>query len=65
MCVIKCSNSTIATISVLYAKFLVVMGLAFPMTEVISTHVTSASYLVSSVISLPSGLLLFWVFNMF
>lgn len=35
-----------AVISALYAKFLIVMGLAFPMTEVISNHVTSSSYLV-------------------
>ncbi len=34
-------------ISALYAKILIVMGLAFPMTEVISTNVTSSSYLVS------------------
>ncbi|EFX69506.1 hypothetical protein DAPPUDRAFT_62148, partial [Daphnia pulex] len=32
-------------ISALYAKLLVVMGLAFPMTEVISNHVPSFSYL--------------------
>lgn len=30
----------------MYAKFLIVLGLAFPMTEVISNHVTSSSYLV-------------------
>ena len=35
-------------ISALYAKLLVVMGLAFPMTEVISNHVPSFSYLVCS-----------------
>ena len=41
------SDSFLAVISALYAKFLIVMGLAFPMTEVISNHVTSSSYLVT------------------
>lgn len=41
------SNALLAVISALYAKLLVVMGLAFPMTEVISDHVASSSYLVS------------------
>lgn len=36
-----------AVISAFYAKILVVMGLAFPMTEVISNHVPSFSYLVN------------------
>nr|CAH0099300.1 unnamed protein product [Daphnia galeata] len=39
------SNALLTVISALYAKLLVVMGLAFPMTEVISNHVPSFSYL--------------------
>lgn len=42
------SNALLTVISALYAKLLVVMGLAFPMTEVISNHVPSFSYLVYS-----------------
>ncbi|KAI9556194.1 hypothetical protein GHT06_018768 [Daphnia sinensis] len=38
-------NALLTVISALYAKLLVVMGLAFPMTEVISNHVPSFSYL--------------------
>jgi hypothetical protein len=45
-------DSFLAMISALYAKVLVMMGLAFPMTEVISPTVssTSSSYLVCFVI---------------
>ena len=43
-----------AVISAFYAKILVVMGLAFPMTEVISNHVPSFSYLVNH---LPSHII--------
>ncbi|XP_046458899.1 proton channel OtopLc-like isoform X2 [Daphnia pulex] len=38
-------NALLTVISALYANLLVVMGLAFPMTEVISNHVPSFSYL--------------------
>lgn len=38
-------DAVLAVISAMYAKFLIVLGLAFPMTEVISNHVTSSSYL--------------------
>lgn len=40
------SDAFLAVVSALYAKILIIIGLAFPMTEVISKVATSNSFLV-------------------
>lgn len=40
----NCSQALATTLSALYGKLLVVMGIAFPMSEVISTHIPHSFY---------------------
>lgn len=55
------------TLSALYGKLLVVMGIAFPMAEVISTYIPPSFYEVSEIIFSDTNLTArhfkFWVVN--
>lgn len=48
--VLPYSQALATTLSALYGKLLVVMGIAFPMSEVISTHIPHSFYEVSNVL---------------
>jgi len=43
----RCRDALATTLSALYGKLLVVMGIAFPMAEVISTYIPPSFYEVS------------------
>lgn len=49
--VLPYSQALATTLSALYGKLLVVMGIAFPMSEVISTHIPHSFYEVSNVLN--------------
>lgn len=44
MCVVDRGDALATTLSALYGKLLVVMGVAFPMAEVISTYIPPSFY---------------------
>lgn len=49
--ILSYSQALATTLSALYGKLLVVMGIAFPMSEVISTHIPHSFYEVSNVLN--------------
>jgi len=53
------------TLSALYGKLLVVMGIAFPMSEVISTHIPHSFYEVTFTIDLSFIVIFFYIPRIF
>lgn len=64
---LSCSQALATTLSALYGKLLVVMGIAFPMSEVISTHIPHSFYevtfLIDSVFINTGFLIIFFGFQ--